>query len=77
MVILTSEYADRLGTTGRIAQSRWSILPAAARGGPLVFAMFEEGQLYSPVTTAEDGSVEVHLGEDHPGFHDEHYRAAQ
>jgi phenylalanine-4-hydroxylase len=36
--------------------------------------MFEEGQLYSPVTTGEDGSVEVHLGEDHPGFHDEKYR---
>lgn len=37
--------------------------------------MFEEAQLYSPVTTGEDGSVEVHLGEDHPGFHDEAYRA--
>ncbi|MCW2995465.1 MAG: phenylalanine 4-monooxygenase [Conexibacter sp.] len=37
--------------------------------------MFEEGQLYSPVTRGEDGSVEVHLGEDHPGFHDEAYRA--
>jgi phenylalanine-4-hydroxylase len=37
--------------------------------------MFEEAQLYSPVTTGKDGSVEVHLGEDHPGFHDEVYRA--
>ena len=37
--------------------------------------MFEEGQLYSPVTQGEDGRVEVHLGEDHPGFHDEAYRA--
>jgi phenylalanine-4-hydroxylase len=37
--------------------------------------MFEEGQLYSPVSRREDGSVEVHLGEDHPGFHDEVYRA--
>jgi phenylalanine-4-hydroxylase len=37
--------------------------------------MFEEGQLYSPVTRREDGSVEVHLGGDHPGFHDEAYRA--
>ncbi len=36
--------------------------------------MFEEAQLYSPVTTAKDGTVEVHLGEDHPGFHDERYR---
>jgi phenylalanine-4-hydroxylase len=37
--------------------------------------MFEEAQLYSPVTKAADGSVEVHLGESHPGFHDEVYRA--
>ncbi|HMJ34766.1 MAG TPA: phenylalanine 4-monooxygenase [Baekduia sp.] len=37
--------------------------------------MFEEAQLYSPVTQGADGRVEVHLGEDHPGFHDEVYRA--
>jgi phenylalanine-4-hydroxylase len=37
--------------------------------------MFEEGQLYSPVTQAQDGSVEVHLGEDHPGVNDAVYRA--
>ncbi|QDP97638.1 phenylalanine 4-monooxygenase [Microlunatus elymi] len=37
--------------------------------------MFEEGQLYSPVTRQADGQVEVHLGENHPGFKDEHYRA--
>src|SRR3954452_19257962 len=37
--------------------------------------MFEEAQLYSPVTQGHDGTVEVHLGQDHPGFHDEHYRA--
>jgi phenylalanine-4-hydroxylase len=37
--------------------------------------MFEEAQLYSPVTQGQDGSVEVHLGQDHPGFHDEVYRA--
>ncbi|GAB3622392.1 phenylalanine 4-monooxygenase [Mariniluteicoccus endophyticus] len=37
--------------------------------------MFEEGQLYSPVTAEADGSVQVHLGEDHPGFKDEAYRA--
>lgn len=36
--------------------------------------MFEEAQLYSPVTQGEDGRVEVHLGESHPGFHDERYR---
>lgn len=37
--------------------------------------MFEEGQLYSPVTVGEDGQVEVHLGDNHPGFADQDYRA--
>ena len=37
-------------------------------------AMFEEAQLYSPVTQDEDGKVVVHLGEDHPGFNDPAYR---
>lgn len=37
--------------------------------------MFEEGQLYSTVTTGADGVVEVHLGENHPGFTDAAYRA--
>jgi len=37
--------------------------------------MFEEAQLYSPVTQSDDGKVEVHLGEDHPGFNDPEYRA--
>lgn len=36
--------------------------------------MFEEGQLYAPVTTGEDGRVTVHLGDDHPGVGDPHYR---
>jgi phenylalanine-4-hydroxylase len=36
--------------------------------------MFEEGQLYAPVTTADDGTVTVHLDEDHPGFADPAYR---
>ena len=36
--------------------------------------MFEEGQLYSPVTTADDGSVTVHLSGDHPGVNDPEYR---
>jgi len=35
--------------------------------------MFEEGQLYSPVTESEEG-VTVHLSRDHPGFADEVYR---
>lgn len=36
--------------------------------------MFKEAQLYAPVTTGEDGSVTVHLDEDHPGFADPEYR---
>jgi phenylalanine-4-hydroxylase len=35
--------------------------------------MFEEGQLYSPVTTADDGSVTVHLSPEHPGVNDPEY----
>src|SRR3954451_2658230 len=36
--------------------------------------MFEEAQLYSPVTQGEDGKAVVHLGEEHPGFNDPAYR---
>ena len=36
--------------------------------------MFEEGQLYSPVTEGEDGVV-VHLAAGHPGAEDPEYRA--
>jgi phenylalanine-4-hydroxylase len=36
--------------------------------------MFEEAQLYAPVTTEADGSVTVHLADDHPGFGDPRYR---
>ncbi|GAB3744274.1 phenylalanine 4-monooxygenase [Microlunatus parietis] len=36
--------------------------------------MFEEAQLYSPVTTGEDGTVTVHLSADHPGRNDPAYR---
>jgi phenylalanine-4-hydroxylase len=36
--------------------------------------MFEEAQLYSPVTQEDDGSVVVHLGAEHPGFNDPAYR---
>ena len=35
--------------------------------------MFEEGQLYSPVTEDEDGSVTVHLAPCHPGAGDAAY----
>ena len=37
--------------------------------------MFEEGQLYSAVTTDADGTVQVHLSDNHPGLHDPAYRA--
>ncbi|MCW3012655.1 MAG: Tyrosine 3-monooxygenase [Solirubrobacterales bacterium] len=37
--------------------------------------MFEEAQLYSPVTQADDGAVTVHLAPDHPGAGDPAYRA--
>ena len=37
--------------------------------------MFEEGQLYSAVTQDADGTVEVHLSDNHPGLHDAGYRA--
>lgn len=36
--------------------------------------MFEEGQLYSPVTADGDGEVTVHLADDHPGAGDPDYR---
>jgi len=36
--------------------------------------MFEEAQLYSPVTTSDEGKVTVHLGDDHPGVNDPAYR---
>ena len=37
--------------------------------------MFKEARLYAPVTTADDGTVTVHLDEAHPGFGDSEYRA--
>ena len=36
--------------------------------------MYEEAQLYSPVTTDGAGAVTVHLAHDHPGAHDPAYR---
>jgi phenylalanine-4-hydroxylase len=36
--------------------------------------MFEEAQLYAPVTTGDDGKVTVHLADDHPGVGDPDYR---
>ncbi|WP_280363877.1 phenylalanine 4-monooxygenase [Nocardia wallacei] len=37
--------------------------------------MFEEAQLYSPVTTGAGGDVTVHLSDEHPGVNDPAYRA--
>jgi phenylalanine-4-hydroxylase len=37
--------------------------------------MYEEAQLYSPVSTDERGEVTVHLAHDHPGANDPTYRA--
>ena len=37
--------------------------------------MFEEAQLYAPVTRSEEGDVTVHLNDDHPGAVDPEYRA--
>lgn len=36
--------------------------------------MFEEAQLYAPVTRSRDGSTTVHLEADHPGAVDQDYR---
>ena len=36
--------------------------------------MFEEAQLYSPVTTGDGGEVTVHLHDGHPGADDPGYR---
>jgi phenylalanine-4-hydroxylase len=36
--------------------------------------VFEEAQLYSPVSTGDDGEVTVHLDDDHPGANDPAYR---
>src|SRR4051812_19531887 len=80
LVKVTRLYASGLDSTEQIAKRgcahrtgrylrfwRTSILRRQTR-------MFEEAQLYSPVTKGDDGTVEVHLGKDHPGFNDPVYR---
>ena len=42
---------------------------------PEAAVMFEEGQLYAPITQGADGAVEVQLSADHPGVGDPVYRA--
>jgi phenylalanine-4-hydroxylase len=41
----------------------------------VVREMYEEAQLYSPITTGDGGEVTVHLAHDHPGANDPRYRA--
>jgi phenylalanine-4-hydroxylase len=41
--------------------------------GAYTWVMFEEAQLYAPVTEGPDG-VKVHLADDHPGANDPEYR---
>ena len=48
-------------------------LIACRTAGAAPTRMFEEAQLYAPVTTGPDG-VQVHLADDHPGAHDPEYR---
>ena len=36
--------------------------------------MFDEGQYFAPVVRSPDGTVEVQLGDGHPGVHDGDYR---
>src|SRR3954469_3435089 len=57
---------DLTTRTGHTCKSRHDLLLS---GG-----MFEEAQLYSPVSTGEDGEVTVHLAHDHPGANDPLYR---
>ncbi len=49
-----------------------SVVPAPAHAYNA--GMFEEGQLYAPVTDGPEG-VKVHLADDHPGAGDPEYRA--
>ena len=63
-----------LRLTHALARPRQARVRALLEPGPVVGPVFEEGQLYSPVTQGENGVV-VHLGVDHPGANDPEYRA--
>src|SRR5579871_1632376 len=80
MVILTSiqtVYRAELVTMTPVAANSCrrpaGVLHCSTRTPTREGVMFEEGQLYSPVTH-EDGEVTVHLAHDHPGANDPHYR---
>jgi phenylalanine-4-hydroxylase len=59
--------------SGRGVVSGPTLLAWAVTNHKEVGAMFEDGQLYSPVTEHEDGTVEVHLADNHPGREDTAY----
>jgi phenylalanine-4-hydroxylase len=63
-----------IGQSAQSCQSRPDVVTLWRSAPPEEGQMFEEAQLYSPVTQREDGKVEVHLGQDHPGFNDPEYR---
>ena len=52
---------------------RFAIASASSRADDVL--MFDEAQLYAPVTESDDGEVRVHLADDHPGADDPEYRA--
>jgi phenylalanine-4-hydroxylase len=64
--------ADLRSVTGQTCRASTKVLhfrQASAEGD-----MYEEGQLYSPVTTGDGDEVTVHLAHDHPGANDPAYR---
>src|SRR4051812_8403884 len=60
--------------TGHTCKSAAQVLPWTVRSTSGGRTMFEEAQLYSPVSTGDDGEVTVHLAHDHPGANDPVYR---
>ena len=62
--------------TGHIDQSSTNRTCHVDRCSGTLTGMFEEGQLYSPVTEDEDGTVTVHLAPSHPGVDDPVYLRA-
>src|SRR3954447_2324553 len=67
MVVLPS-------AAGQTCNSDLGVLRSRARTTSKGSTMFEEAQLYSPVSTGDDGEVTVHLAHDHPGANDPAYR---
>src|SRR3954451_296431 len=74
LVILSTSYPVSAGTFAHIDRIDRADLPVPGSRATLK-GMFEEGQLYSPVTEAQDGTVTVHLAPNHPGVNDPAYLA--